>query len=71
MPRTGKRKAPQSEEAAAWFYLVYTAIQQIPYGKVTSYGHIAYLVGHRKSLQPFRFIPLAFSRASHTLLTGG
>ena len=40
---------PQSEEAAAWFAAVYQAVQEIPYGKVTSYGHIAMLIGYRKS----------------------
>jgi methylated-DNA-protein-cysteine methyltransferase-like protein len=41
---------PQSEEAAAWFAAVYQAVQEIPHGKVTSYGHIATLIGYRKSL---------------------
>lgn len=41
---------PQSEEAAAWFAAVYQAVQEIPHGKVTSYGHIATLVGYRESL---------------------
>ncbi|OTA80946.1 hypothetical protein M434DRAFT_25359 [Hypoxylon sp. CO27-5] len=36
---------PRSDEAAAFFHEVYTAVQQIPYGKVTSYGHIAKLIG--------------------------
>jgi len=35
----------QSEEAQWWFQAVYSAIQQIPYGKCTSYGHIALLLG--------------------------
>ncbi|KAI1652362.1 DNA binding methylated-DNA--cysteine S-methyltransferase [Daldinia loculata] len=35
----------RSEEAEAFFHVVYTAIQQIPYGKVTTYGHIAKLIG--------------------------
>lgn len=35
----------RSDEAAAFFHAVYTAVQQIPYGKVTSYGHIAKLIG--------------------------
>lgn len=38
---------PRSDEAAAFFHAVYTAVQEIPYGKVTSYGHIAKLVGTR------------------------
>jgi methylated-DNA-protein-cysteine methyltransferase-like protein len=37
----------RSEEAAAFFAAVYAAITEIPYGKVTSYGHIARLVGKR------------------------
>ncbi|KAF2745099.1 MGMT family protein [Sporormia fimetaria CBS 119925] len=40
MPR-GER----SEEAWAWYTAVYEAVQEIPYGRVTSYGHIALLVG--------------------------
>jgi len=39
---------PQTEEAAAWFAAVYQAVQEIPRGRVTSYGHIATLVGYRK-----------------------
>ncbi|GAB7364573.1 hypothetical protein MBLNU230_g5380t1 [Neophaeotheca triangularis] len=37
---------PQTDEAAMWFAAVYQAVQQIPYGKVTSYGHIALLLGY-------------------------
>ncbi|OTB04260.1 hypothetical protein M426DRAFT_321100 [Hypoxylon sp. CI-4A] len=35
----------RSDEATAFFFAVYNAVQQIPYGKVTSYGHIAKLIG--------------------------
>lgn len=35
----------RSDEAEWWFNAVYEAVQQIPYGKVTSYGHIARLLG--------------------------
>ncbi|KAH8897732.1 MGMT family protein [Thozetella sp. PMI_491] len=35
----------RSDEAEAFFAAVYRAVQEIPYGKVTSYGHIARLVG--------------------------
>ncbi|CAN8103663.1 unnamed protein product [Discula destructiva] len=35
----------RSDEAAAFFYAVYSAVQEIPPGKVTSYGHIAKLIG--------------------------
>jgi methylated-DNA-protein-cysteine methyltransferase related protein len=39
---------PRTDEAEAFFHAVYSAIQEIPHGKVTSYGHIARLVGTRK-----------------------
>ncbi|KAK3386621.1 6-O-methylguanine DNA methyltransferase [Podospora didyma] len=35
----------RSDEAAAFFHAVYSAVQEIPNGKVTSYAHIARLVG--------------------------
>ncbi|KAI2624535.1 DNA binding methylated-DNA--cysteine S-methyltransferase [Hypomontagnella submonticulosa] len=35
----------RSDEATAFFLAVYATVQRIPYGKVTSYGHIAKLVG--------------------------
>ncbi len=38
---------PRTDEAEVFFYAVYSAIQEIPYGKVTSYGHIARLIGTR------------------------
>lgn len=41
---------PRSDEAAAFFHAVYSAVQEIPHGKVTSYGHIAKLVGTRELL---------------------
>lgn len=33
------------DEAKAFHYAVYEVVNKIPYGKVTSYGHIAYLIG--------------------------
>ncbi|KAJ5852644.1 Winged helix-turn-helix transcription repressor DNA-binding [Penicillium soppii] len=36
---------PHSEEAEWWANAVYSAVQEIPAGKVTSYGHIALLLG--------------------------
>lgn len=49
---------PRSDEAEAFFYAVYSAVQEVPYGKVTTYGHIAMLVGTRKHssilLPPFK-----------------
>lgn len=41
---------PRTEEADAWFAAVYRAVQEIPHGKVTSYGHIATLLGYREWL---------------------
>lgn len=40
----------RSDEAQAFFHAVYSAAQQIPYGKVTTYAHLAYLVGTRTFL---------------------
>jgi methylated-DNA-protein-cysteine methyltransferase-like protein len=39
---------PRTDEAQAFFHDVYSAIQEIPLGKVTSYGHIARLIGTRE-----------------------
>lgn len=41
---------PRSDEAEWWFNAVYEAVQEIPHGHVTSYGHIARLLGKRMSL---------------------
>jgi methylated-DNA-protein-cysteine methyltransferase related protein len=38
----------QTDEAAWWFQAVYEAIQQVPHGKVTTYKHIAVLLGYPK-----------------------
>lgn len=35
----------RSDEAESFFIAVYRAVQEIPEGKVTSYGHIAKLIG--------------------------
>lgn len=43
-----KTMPEQSDEAAWWFQAVYSAIQQVPPGSVTSYGHIAKLLGYPK-----------------------
>jgi len=37
----------RTDEAEAFFRAVYSAVQEIPFGKVTSYGHIAKLIGTR------------------------
>ena len=42
-----KDTMPRSEEAEWWANAVYEAIQEVPQGKVTSYGHIARLLGER------------------------
>ncbi|KAI4108420.1 MAG: hypothetical protein L6R37_001024 [Teloschistes peruensis] len=40
---------PRSDEAQWWFDAVYEAVQEIPHGRVTSYGHIAFLLGRLRS----------------------
>ena len=44
----------RSDEAQSWFHAVYEAVQEIPPGSVTSYGHIALLLGRRKYKQSTR-----------------
>ncbi|KAL4932441.1 MGMT family protein [Aspergillus undulatus] len=39
---------PRTEEAEIWFSSVYSLVQSIPHGRVTSYGHIAALLGEPK-----------------------
>ncbi|EFX06524.1 mgmt family protein [Grosmannia clavigera kw1407] len=36
---------PRSDEAASFFFAVYAAVSEIPPGRVTTYGHIAALIG--------------------------
>ncbi|KAF7881321.1 hypothetical protein EAF00_011994 [Botryotinia globosa] len=36
---------PRTDEASTFYHSVYLAIQEIPHGKVTTYGHIARLIG--------------------------
>ncbi|KAI4231436.1 MAG: hypothetical protein LQ349_005613 [Xanthoria aureola] len=40
----------RSDEAQWWFHAVYEAVQEIPPGTVTSYGHIARLLGRREQV---------------------
>lgn len=52
----------EEENSARFFhYAVYDAVQQIPYGKVTSYGHIAKLIykprNSRHVGQALKFLP--------------
>lgn len=42
----------RSEEVHLWYTAVYEAVQEIPHGKVTSYGHIARLLGKREHSSP-------------------
>lgn len=69
---------PRSDEAAAFFTAVYQAVQEIPHGKVTSYGHIARLIGTRKTPslcrldhQLFRSLPLILTSKTSTTATPG
>ncbi|KAL4949530.1 6-O-methylguanine DNA methyltransferase [Aspergillus filifer] len=39
---------PRTEEAEIWFSSVYSLVRLIPPGRVTSYGHIAALLGEPK-----------------------
>ncbi|OWT42526.1 6-O-methylguanine DNA methyltransferase, DNA binding domain-containing protein [Pochonia chlamydosporia 170] len=52
----------RTDEAAIFFHAVYSAVQEIPHGKVTSYAHIAMLVGTRKTL----YQPVSSSTPSAT-----
>lgn len=46
----------RSEEAEWWFNAVYEAVQEIPSGYVTSYGHIAMLLGRREILSSMKIL---------------
>lgn len=46
----------RSDEAEAFFYAVYSAVREIPYAKVTSYGHIARLIGTRMACNPYNLM---------------
>ncbi len=37
----------RTDAAEAFFFAVYSAIQEVPYGTVTTYGHLARLIGVR------------------------
>ncbi|KAI0203112.1 DNA binding methylated-DNA--cysteine S-methyltransferase [Astrocystis sublimbata] len=47
----------RSDEAASFFIAVYNAVQEIPEGRVTSYGHIAKLVGTRTFVHVTKIVP--------------
>ena len=51
----------RTEETEWWTNAVYEAVQEIPRGKVTSYGHIARLLGQREDSAKFSFLcPLSY-----------
>ncbi|KAI1337640.1 DNA binding methylated-DNA--cysteine S-methyltransferase [Xylariaceae sp. FL0016] len=57
----------RSDEAASFFVAVYRAVQEVPPGKVTSYGHIARLIGTRESTSDLLTQGFAlYSKASRT-----
>lgn len=39
---------PRADETQWWYNAVYELVQRIPPGKVTTYGHVASLLGHRE-----------------------
>lgn len=63
---------PRSEEAEWWANAVYAAVQEIPHGKVTSYGHIALLLGERisSSIQVFMKLFLVLTENSAATTPG-
>jgi methylated-DNA-protein-cysteine methyltransferase-like protein len=42
----------RSAEVAVFYHAVYSAVQEIPPGRVTTYGHIAALIGTREYNPP-------------------
>ncbi|GLA69299.1 hypothetical protein AtubIFM55763_009251 [Aspergillus tubingensis] len=40
---------PRTDEADHFINAVYSAVQEIPRGRVTTYGHIATLLGYRSA----------------------
>ncbi|MCJ1476939.1 hypothetical protein MMC13_005608 [Lambiella insularis] len=60
---------PRSDEAEWWFNAVYEAVQEIPHGKVTSYGHIARLLGRpecpRQVGTCLKYLPAYSSNTDH------
>ena len=52
---------PRTDEAEHGFNAVYSAVQEIPHGHVTSYAHIARLLGQRTFLNS---LPTSFNIGS-------
>lgn len=61
----------RSDEAEWWFNAVYSAVQEIPLGQVTSYGHIARLLGRRKICDYLQLpkTPISYLERPKTKLT--
>ncbi|CUM53162.1 unnamed protein product [Debaryomyces tyrocola] len=58
-----------TDESKVFYHSVYAVIEKIPYGKVTSYGHIAYLLNRPQnsrlvgsSLKHLKFIAESLNR---------
>ncbi|KAI5848298.1 6-O-methylguanine DNA methyltransferase [Tricharina praecox] len=64
----------RSDEAQAFIWGVYMAVQEIPHGRVTTYGHIAKLIGKpqcpRQVGQALKHLPPASTAADNTYHTG-
>ena len=58
----------RSEEAEAFFAAVYQAVQEIPASRVTTYGHVAALIGRREYQLSFS-IRLIWKQVLKTLLS--
>jgi methylated-DNA-protein-cysteine methyltransferase related protein len=56
---------PRSDEAEWWINAVYETVQLIPAGRVTTYGHIALILGERM------FPPISLSLIFLVYSTGG
>lgn len=56
---------PRSDEAEFWINAVYAAVQEVPIGKVTTYGHIALLLGQRKHPSDSSQPQINYKRSQH------
>jgi methylated-DNA-protein-cysteine methyltransferase-like protein len=55
----------RNEQSRAFHIAVYETVQQVPYGKVTSYGHIARLIGAPDNSRQVGFALKNLPRAAH------
>lgn len=64
----------REDEARAFHYAVYETVQQIPYGRITTYGHIAKLIykprNSRQVGQALKFLPEAGQVHEYPYSTG-